>query len=90
MIFASTEKSKEVLTKYTELSNKIRSLFKTIDVKEGEYGKDFMKIKINSGNDLPLGKILTLYKMAIVVRSVSQEDNRYYPQVFLDEFLYEL
>ena len=49
-----------------------------------------MKIKINSGNDLPLGKILTLYKMAIVVRSVSQEDNRYYPQVFLDEFLYEL
>ena len=90
MIFASTEKSKEVLTKYTELSNKIRSLFKTIDVKEGEYGKDFMKIKINSGNDLPLGKILTLYKLAIVVRSVSQEDNRYYPQVFLDEFLYEL
>ena len=90
MIFASTEKSKEVLTKYTELSNKIRSLFKTIDIKEGEYGKDFMKIKINSGNDLPLGKILTLYKMAIVVRSVSQEDNRYYPQVFLDEFLYEL
>ena len=90
MIFASTEKSKEVLTKYTELSNKIRSLFKTIDVKEGEYGKDFMKIKINSGNDLPLSKILTLYKMAIVVRSVSQEDNRYYPQVFLDEFLYEL
>ena len=90
MIFASTEKSKEVLTKYTELSNKIRSLFKTIDVKEGEYGKDFMKIKINSDNDLPLGKILTLYKMAIVVRSVFQEDNRYYPQVFLDEFLYEL
>ena len=27
--------------------------------------------------------------MTIVVRSVSQEDNKYYPQIFLDECLYE-
>ena len=49
-----------------------------------------MKIKFNSDDDLPLGKILSLHNMTITVRSVFQEDNKYYPQVFLDECLYEL
>ena len=49
-----------------------------------------MKIKFNSDDDLPLNKILKLYDLTKVVRSVLQEDNTYYPQVFLDECLYEL
>ena len=44
-----------------------------------------MKIKFNSDDDLPLGKTLSLHKMTIVVRSVFQEDNKYYPEVFLEE-----
>ena len=54
-----------------------------INDKTGEY----MKIKFNSDDDLPLNK---LYDLTKVVRSVLQEDNTYYPQVFLDECLYEL
>ena len=49
-----------------------------------------MKIKLNSDNDLPLNKTLELKNMAIVVRAVFHEDNKYYPQVFLDEHLYKL
>ena len=50
-----------------------------------------MKIKcFDLDDDLPLGKILNLHNMTIIVRSVFQEDNKYYPQYFLDECLYEL
>ena len=49
-----------------------------------------MKIKFNSDDNLPSNKTLKIHKMTIVIRSVSQEDNKYYPQVFLDEFLYGL
>ena len=37
-----------------------------------------------------LNKILKLHNLIIVVRSVFQEDNKYYPQVFENECLYEL
>ena len=43
-----------------------------------------MKIKFNSGDNLPLNKILKLHKLAIVTRSAFQADNKYYPQVLLD------
>ena len=56
-----------------------------INDKTGKY----MKIKFNS-DDLQLNKILKLYDLTKVVRSVLQEDNKCYPQVFLDECLYEL
>ena len=49
-----------------------------------------MKIKFNSDNELPLNKTIEIPKMAIVVRDVFYENNKYYPQVFLDECLYKL
>ena len=49
-----------------------------------------MKIKLHSDNDLPLNKILKLHMLTIIVRSVFEEDGKYYPQVFLDEFLCEV
>ena len=47
LIFASTDKNKEVLTKYTELWDEIKNLIekKKKNDKPGKYGKDFMKIK---------------------------------------------
>ena len=49
-----------------------------------------MKIKLNSDDNLPLNKILKIHNVTIVIRSVFQEDGKYYPQFFLDECLYEL
>ena len=60
-------------------------------VKHGkDYGQDFMKMKFNSDDTLPLNKMLKLHNITIVIRSVFQEDGKYYPQVILDEYLYEL
>ena len=57
--------------------------------KSGEYEKNYTKIKFNSDNGLPLNKTLKLHNLTIIVRSVFQEDGKYYPQVFLDECLYD-
>ena len=58
--------------------------------KENVYGKDYMKIKSNSDADLPLNKLLKFYLMTIIIRSVFSEDGKLYPQLFLDDTLYEL
>ena len=49
-----------------------------------------MKIKFNSDDDLPLNKPLKFHNMTITIRSVFEEDGKLYPQVFLDDTLYEL
>ena len=49
-----------------------------------------MKIKFNSDDDLPLKKPLKFHSVTIVIRSVFEEDGKIYPQVFLDDTLYEL
>ena len=56
----------------------------------GDHDEKYIEIKFNSDNNLPLNKTLKLYNLKIVVRSVFQEDKKYYPQAFLDECLYEL
>ena len=81
LTLVSTDKNKEVLTKYTELWNKIENSIEKINNKSDEYGKNFMKIKFNSEDSLPLNKTL--------VRSAF-EGGKYYAQIFLDECLYEL
>ena len=49
-----------------------------------------MKIKRDADDDFPLNKISKLYVLAIVARSVFEEDGKFYPQIYLDECLYEL
>ena len=49
-----------------------------------------MKIKFNSDNDLTLSIPLKFHNMTITIRSVFEEDGRLYPQLFLDDTLYEL
>ena len=83
LTFPSTDINKEVLTKYIELWDEFKYLIKPIDSGEaGEYRKDYIKIKFNSDDNLHLNKILKLHNLTIVVRSVFQEDGKYYPQVF--------
>ena len=77
------------MTKYTELWDKIKNLIKCnsiekVNNKSGECGKDFMKIKFNSDDKLPLNKMLRIHNMTIVFRTVFQEDGKYYLQDFLD------
>ena len=46
--------------------------------------KKIMKVKFELDDSLPLNKILKLYNLTIIVRSVFEEDEKCYPQIFLD------
>ena len=47
-----------------------------------------MKIEYNSDDDLPLNQPLKFQNMTTTIRSVF-EDGKLYPQVYLDDALYE-
>ena len=88
---AFTDSSSKVLKKYAEIWSGIKDQIQAINSdKSGEYGKDYMNIKFNSDDDLPLNKQLKFINLTIIVRSAFEEDGKYYPQIFLDECLYKL
>ena len=49
-----------------------------------------MKIKFESNDNFPLNKPLNLHMLTIIVRSVFENEGKFYPHVYLDEYLYEL
>ena len=90
LVFDSTDENKELLKKYNDVFNGIRDKIKEVCSDECNYEKDHMKIKFNSDDNLPLNKPLKFHNMTITIRSVFEEDGKLYPQVFLDDTLYEL
>ena len=49
-----------------------------------------MKIKFNTDDNLPLNKTLKLHLLTIIVWCIFEEDSKFYPQLYLDDCLYEL
>ena len=90
LVFDVTYENKKLLKRYDDVFNGIMDKIKKIDDDWLEYAKDYMKIKFNSDDNLPLSKQLKFYNMTVTIRCVFEEDNKLYPQVFLDEALYSL
>ena len=62
----------------------LKAKWKQYGCKGNDHRKDYMKIKFDSDNDLPLKKSLILYAMTLIIRSIFEESGNLYPQVFLD------
>ena len=85
MIFALTKDNKKVLKRYTKLWDETKNQIERINSsKPIKYKKDLMKMKFRSDDNLPLGKIFRILVLIIVVKSVFQNNNKYYPQVHID------
>ena len=50
----------------------------------------FDSIGVNSDDNLPLDKPLKLPTLTIIIRCVFQKGEKLYPQIYLDDSLYEL
>ena len=88
LVFDSTDETKKVLEEHSELWDGIKNEIETINGgKKGEYGKDFMKIKFNTDDNLPLNKPLKLHLLTIIVRCIFEKDGKFYPK---HDCLYEL
>ena len=90
LVFDPTDENKELNKKYKDVFNGIKDKIKEINSHKCDYEKDYMKIKFNSDDNLPLNKPLKFHLMTITIRSVFEEDGKLYPQVFLDDTQYEL
>ena len=87
LVFDSTDENKKIFKKYRELWDGIKNEIETINGdKKAEYSKDFMKIKFNTDDNLPLNKPLKLHLLTIIVRCIFEEDGKFYPQLYLDNY----
>ena len=50
--------------------------------------KDYDKCKFNSDTNLPLDKLIEFRSLVINISCVIEKDNKYYPEIYLDECLY--
>ena len=74
LILDSTDENKELLKKYNDVLNGIKNKIEEVSSGECDYEKDYMKIKFNSDDNLPLNKPLKFHNMTIIIRSVFEEN----------------
>ena len=82
----------DTMQKYQEVFDRIKEIIKKINdySQPIKYDDNYMKIKFNTDDNIPLNKIIYFPKITIIIRSVTKKDGKYYPQLFLDEYLYEV
>ena len=86
-----TDSNNDVLIEYAEVWSEIKDQIKKINIDSVvKYDKDYMKIKIDSDDSLPLNKVLKFHAVIIIIRSVFERDGEYYPQISLDDALVDL
>ena len=90
LVLDDTDENKELLKIYDDVFSGIMSKIKQIDDDWLEYSKSYKKIKFNSDDGLPLNKQLKFRTVTVTIRCVFSENNKLYPQVFLDDVLFSL
>ena len=91
LVLDDVDENKEVSKKYEGVWESIKKDIETINGGERvEYGKGFEKIRSESNDDLSMNKPIKLHLLIIIIRCVFSEGGKFYPQVFLDDALYEL
>ena len=83
IVIPSSDKNKKVLNKLNELWNYIESKVNA----SLEYHN---KIRFNSDDALPLNTPINFCALTITVRYVITKDGKFYPEVYLDDALYEV
>ena len=77
--------------KYESVWPEIKSEIKRINGgEEVFYEKNYCKVNINTEDDLPLNESLKFLTMTVNINLVLQENNKLYPQIYLNECFYEL
>ena len=76
---------KKLIDIFESITNKITE--KTWDAVE--YDKDYMKIKFERNNILPVGKDVNIRMATIIIKAIFAQDGKYYSQLFLDDGLYK-
>ena len=80
----------DVLRTFANISKSIRAKIEENAGGIVQYDKDYIKIKFESNDNLPTDNIVNMHSVTIIIRSVFVQNGKFYPQLFLDDALYEL
>ena len=78
---------------YQEVFDGIKEIIKLLLIYYSQpikYDDNYMKIKFNTDDNISLNKIIYFPTITIIIRSVTQKDDNYYSQIFLDKCLYQV
>ena len=50
---------------------------------------EYKKLRFSSNIDLPLDTLIEFHMLTIFINCVIEKDNKYYPEIYLDECLYK-
>ena len=80
------------MQKYQEVFDGIKEIIKKINdySQPIKYDDNYMTIKFNTDDNIPLNKTIYFPTITLIIRSVTKKDEKYYPQLFLDDSLYEV
>ena len=82
----------DTIQKYQEVFYRLKEIIKKINDHSQpiKYDENYMKIKFNTYDNIPLNKVIYLPTITITIRSVAKKDDKYYLLVFLDECFYQM
>ena len=80
----------DIMQKYQEVFNGIKEMIKNINYYNQpiKYDDNYMKIKFNTDDNIPLNTYFPT--ITIIIRPITKKDDQHYPQLFLDDCLYEI
>ena len=91
LVLDDVDENKKVSKKHEKVWEGVKKKIKTFNGDEKtEYGKDFLKIRFKSNDDVPLNKPIKLRLLTIIMRCVISGDGKFHPQLLLDDALDEL
>ena len=64
-----------------------KKIKKLINNEISDYSKDYTVFKFDSNDVLPLNSIINIHSLAIIIRYVFKDDNKYYPQIYIQLFV---
>ena len=77
-------------TIWNQVFNGIKYHIEKISDEKVNYDCDYDKIRFVSNDSLPLGKLIYFPTLTVVIRCVFKQGDLFYPQVYLDDALYQL
>ena len=79
-----------MLSKWNVVFDSIKYHIKKISNEEVNFNDNFNKNKFISDDSLRLDKLIYFPTLAVVIRCVFKKGDLFYPQVYIDDTLYQL
>ena len=79
-----------MLKKYDQVFAGIKYHIGKISGEEVNFNAGFDEIRFITDDSLPLGKLVYFPTMTVIIRCIFKQDGVYYPQVYLDDCLYQI